>query len=235
MREYKCDTCGGKGGYHVPHPLDPQAQAWRECECVQYRRAAARIEKSGFAPLMDLRTFDSFSDGALWQKTLKAGVRAWAESVRQGGTGWLMLCGQVGSGKTHLAIAAVRELTLDGVACSLRLWRELALELKRCQLDAEEYAGALRRAVEVPVLYIDDFFKGASVTEGDKNAAYDVINGRYARGKATLLTSEKTFDQLRETDDAVASRIYEMAGPHCYVIGRDGAKNYRYAPAEQEE
>ena len=55
---------------------------------------------------------------------------------------------------------------------------------------------------------------------------YDIINYRYDNKKAMIITSELNINQLLELDEALASRILEMAKGYRYEFkGRE--LNYR--------
>ncbi len=230
LLSYHCEKCNDKGGQSVPHPLDPSCTAWRECECMQLKRTAYRIKKSGLEPIIDTKTFETFAVDEPWQAAIREAAQKYAESVKGGSKNWFMISGQVGAGKSHLATAVVRELMYSGFDCEYKKWREMALELMRNQFREEEYYESLNKFTNVPVLYIDDFLKG-SVSDGFKNAAYDIIDSRYRKGKATIITSEKTTDDLRDIDEAIGSRIYEMTKGNYHQIRKDANKNIRLKTA----
>ena len=79
-------------------------------------------------------------------------------------------------------------------------------------------------------MYIDDLFKtkqGASVTAADINIAFEILNYRYINDMLTIISSEKTLREILDIDEAVGSRIYEMAQGYILNISADPAKNYR--------
>jgi DNA replication protein DnaC len=200
----------------------------KECECQQRRVNLWNIEHSGLVDVIDSLTFDSFCDKEPWQKTLKTGALHYLELLRNGGKHWMMISGQVGSGKTHLATAVMRELLFDGRKALYTTWRDIARFLKSYQLDGEGYDGAFSKMMRPDVLYIDDFLKG-NITDGDKNVAYDIIDGRYKRNRATIITCEKIHAEIAAVDEAVGSRIAQKTGEFYFDIGRDGNKNIRKA------
>ena len=81
------------------------------------------------------------------------------------------------------------------------------------------------------VLYIDDLFKteqGKNPTTADINVAFEILNYRYRNPQLiTLISSEKTIQELVRIDEAVGSRIFEMSRDFCVNIGKDIKKNYR--------
>ena len=76
------------------------------------------------------------------------------------------------------------------------------------------------------VLYIDDMYKtgkGQQPTVGDVNLAFEIINARYNdTGKVTIISSERTVEEMLDIDEAVGSRIYERSkGNYLNLYGRE--------------
>ena len=67
------------------------------------------------------------------------------------------------------------------------------------------------------------------------NLAFEIINHRIIdREKVTIISSEKTLDQLMEYDEATMSRIYQKAGRYKISIAKDKSKNYRLRGCDNE-
>lgn len=94
------------------------------------------------------------------------------------------------------------------------LWRDLAVKAKAL-VNTDEYHRILQPLKDVPVLYIDDMYKtgkGQSPTTADVNLAFELINYRYNdETKRTIISTERTLDELMSIDEAVGSRIYERS------------------------
>jgi DNA replication protein DnaC len=73
------------------------------------------------------------------------------------------------------------------------------------------------------LLYIDDFLKNA--TDSDYNIAFEIIQARVDRQKATIITSELYLHEIK--DEAIGSRIRQMCGVNILQIKRDIELNYR--------
>jgi DNA replication protein DnaC len=192
---------------------------------MQKRVNLYNIKKSGLSGVIDRMTFATFQAKEDWQVKLFTQAQKYCEKLLEGGTEWLMICGQVGSGKTHLATAIMRDALFSGFDAKYVLWREAAMRLKRSALD-EDYTEKLDELIKPNVLYIDDFFKG-NITDADKNVAYDIINGRYMQNRPTIITCEKTLKQIMEIDEAVGSRILQMTDGNYFEIAQDVKKNKR--------
>ncbi len=226
---YDCPVCRNKGliysetedGYTVSRP----------CECMDLRRAQARLRASGLQSSMEVYRFDNFRMGAQWQERFKLAAERF---VREGGEAWFFAGGQPGVGKTHLCTAIAGALLGQGKAVRYMLWREASAQLKAC-VNEPEYERLLRPYKEADVLYIDDLFKTGRgeggrrkpPTPGDVNLAFDLINYRYISRAATILSTELTIEELLETDEAIGSRVYQRSRGFCFSFPADRAKNYR--------
>ena len=69
----------------------------------------------------------------------------------------------------------------------------------------------------IPVLYIDDFLKcKGEPSTGDLNLAFELINGRYNNEKLrTIISTERSIENVLDFDEALGSRIYEKSKGYC--------------------
>ena len=197
---------------------------------MKIRRCVWEMEKSGLKNIIREKTFEAYSTTEPWQKQLKDGANAYADHPE----GWLLFCGQSGSGKTHLCTAVGRNRLLAGDEVRYMPWREKISEIKGMSLDNERRADILHGFKTAQVLYIDDLFKTGRAADGSSNPtgadiglAFEIINHRYINHLPTIVSTEKTPQELVEIDEATGSRIIEMAGGNVYSIGRDQKRNYR--------
>ena len=74
----------------------------------------------------------------------------------------------------------------------------------------------------VEVLYIDDLFKteqGRNPTTADVNIAFEILNYRYRNPELiTIISSERTIQDIVKIDEAVGSRIFEKSRNCCINI-----------------
>lgn len=201
------------------------------CDCQETRRSVQRMERSGLEKSIRDMTFDKFRAEEPWQRQLLEGAREYARE----GSGWLLICGQSGSGKTHLCTAVCRERLLRGEAVRYMAWREEAARLKAFSQEPQAREAALQELKQSQVLYIDDLFKtgrgpdGAALpTAADINLAFEILNHRYVSGLPTILSTEKLVRELTAIDEATASRILERCGRHVYAIARNQRRNHRF-------
>lgn len=225
---YDCSKCMNRG--NIAEPKDDGDIFFRECDCMRIRRCIWEMERSGLKNIIREKTFEAYNDSEPWQKALKSSAMAYAENP----TGWLLFCGQSGSGKTHLCTAVCRKRLYAGDVVRYMAWRDKTSELKALALDNEHRAEILQGLKTVQLLYIDDLYKTGRASNGSCNPtsadiglAFEIINYRCINRLVTIISTEKTVQELVEIDEATGSRIVEMAEGHIFSISRDVKRNYR--------
>lgn len=199
-----CEKCGDTG--IINYTKDGCLYS-KDCECMNRRRSLRAIERSGLKDLMSRYTFDSYETPDNKRRRIKEQAMRFAGAS----SGWLYICGTPGSGKTHICTAICSELISNGKSARYMLWRDDIVKLKACVTDPDEYAAQINRFKRVDALYIDDFLKG-KVTEADINIAFELLNSRYNDPeKLTVISSERTLEEVLDIDEAVGSRIYERS------------------------
>ena len=157
-------------------------------------------------------------------------ARRYAENPK----GWFYLSGRPGTGKTHLCTALCGLLLDRGLEVRYMLWRDVSVRAKALVTDDEGYQDMIRPLKRVPVLYIDDLFKtgrGQSISDGDANFAWELINARYVNDNLlTIFSTELSINQLMSNDEALGSRIYERSREQCMDLNKYG--NYRILTGE---
>lgn len=222
---FDCTVCKNKG--YVAVLQDDGSVVCRECECMPRRRSLRQIEKSGLRPTLDIYTFDTYETPKPWQTKAKADAKKY---LTDADGKWFLACGSVGSGKTHLCTAICGELLKAGIGVRYMLWRDEVGRLKACVNDNDEYNRLIKPLKKTRVLYIDDFFKterGVKPTSADINIAFEILNSRYAdRELITIISTEKSPEELLDIDEAVGSRVYERSRDYVVRIEGEG-KNWR--------
>ena len=201
----------------------------RPCKCRAVKEAKMRIERSGLAKLFKSKTFDSFktySDPIL--EDAKRTVMRFAETFESHGeeeANSLLLCGQVGAGKTHLGAACSMQLMDRGIPVVYMGYRDEMTSLKSKIIDEKAYSDTVNRFKTAKVLFIDDFIKGKT-TESDVNIVYEIVNYRYNNHLPMIVSTEKPLEDLIVFDEAIGSRLIEMC--RGYIVVFEGKKlNYR--------
>ncbi len=225
---HDCPKCLNRGTIAVPR--DDGSFYTKDCDCMMIRRCVWEMERSGLKNIIREKTFDAYNATESWQKAVKAGAVAYADQLE----GWLLICGQSGSGKTHLCTAVCRHRLLAGDEVRYMPWRDKVAELKAMSLDNDRRSEIIEGYKTAQILYIDDLFKIGKAADGssnptgaDFNLAFEIVNHRYINRLPTIISTEKTPEELTEIDEAFGTRIIEMAGSNIFVIAKDMKRNYR--------
>lgn len=225
---YDCPKCLNRGKYAIPK--EDGGISVSDCDCMKIRRCVRKMEEAGLREVIRDWTFDAYKDTENWQTTIKQGAMAYADNV----DGWLLFCGQSGSGKTHLCTAVCRQLLLAGKEVRYMPWRQDVRDLKGTAKEPAAQAEALKQYQEASILFIDDLFKASKVADGscvpsvaDVNLAFDIINYRYTKRLTTIISTERSPAELVEIDEATGGRIVQMAQGHTFCIEKKSGRNYR--------
>ena len=223
-----CPKCKNKGVVmHLTHKWGYVYECVEKCDCLTLRKNMAALETSGLATMVKDYTFESFKTQHDWQANMKQKA---VDYLTDYANNWFFVGGQVGSGKTHICTALANEFIKRSMKTKYMLWRDETVVLKSDIMD-KEYQTSMKTLKTVPVLYIDDFFKTEmkkAPSTAEINIAFELLNYRYNNpGLSTIISSEKTIDELLRIDQGVGSRIFQRTKSYCVNITADVNKNYR--------
>ena len=108
----------------------------------------------------------------------------------RGGTG-LLIIGKIGTGKTHLAVAIIKELILNrGVSCLFYDYRELLKEIQNSYNATVQTTelDVLRPVFETDVLVLDEL-GAVKPTEWVWDTVSLILNSRYNDNRTTIITT----------------------------------------------
>lgn len=222
---YNCQKCNNRGYIFKLDKNGYECQA--ECECMAVRRNLRAMQKSGLGDVLAGCTFEKYETTEEWQKLIKQKAETFCVDDA---AKWFYIGGQVGIGKSHLCSAIARHYVHSGKSVKYMVWTEESKKLK-ASVNDYLYQELIDEYKNVEVLYIDDFLKvkqGEKPTPADISLAFEIINHRMLNKDAiTIISSEKTINELLEYDEATMSRIYQKTGKYRISIGKDQSKNYR--------
>lgn len=224
---YDCPKCRNRGGFLIPR--EDGSVTYQDCSCIMIRRCIQQMEASGLKNIISTRTFENFEVHEDWQQVLRDGAMAFAEHPE----GSFLICGQSGSGKTHLCTAICRQCLLAGREVRYMPWRD-EIGFLKIGIDAVARENRLRELKRAEILYIDDLFKTGAAVDGsrrptgaDINLAFEVMNYRYTNNLCTVISMELSAQELLQVDEALGGRILEMARGHTFTVRKDTSRNWR--------
>ena len=197
------------------------------CSCLEKRQSIEKLALSGLTEVFRQKTINSFKTNKEWQiKAKNEVIRYINDFLKKETNASLILCGNPGSGKTHLGIGTMLELINNNVGCVYKEYLTMVTNLKQVGMNEEEYIREMEKYINPPVLFLDDFLKG-EVTSADLKHIYKVINTRYLKGKPMIISTEKSIKEILMFDEAVGSRIVEMCQNNIITFPRGIENNYR--------
>jgi DNA replication protein DnaC len=154
-----------------------------EVERRAQKQLALRLRRSGINTAKTLETFDfAFNPGISRPEVFDL---ATCEFVRQHRN--LLLCGQTGVGKSHLAQAVAHEAARQGFDILFTTAHRMLLHIQGGRADGT-YEQRLARYVRPDLLVVDDFGL-KPLPEAGSADLYDVINERYERASIVLTSN----------------------------------------------
>lgn len=243
-----CSECQDTGW--VLKEIDGNSVAVR-CQCYYQKQKDSLIDRANIPKRYQNCTFENFEDHDPSQKKALKIAKKFSENYPEQDVG-LLFIGPCGVGKTHLAVAFIRELMIQKDAlCYFCDFRELIRKIQSSySSDSDVTENYLLEPIfESDVLVLDELGAKRTTAWVDETVFY-IINHRYNSKKLTIFTSnyldseedeEDTRNEyFKKKDDTLVdrigirlrSRLYEM----CKVVniyGEDYRKvakqaSYRY-------
>lgn len=243
-----CPHCGGSGWKTVERN---GISAVDRCECVFVDRAVRLEQRANIPPRYRQASFDNFSirsdnpiNGRILARAITAArtyVRGFPFNTRKQG---LLFVGNSGTGKTHLAVAVLRELVARGHEGVFFLYQNL---LERIQRSYDKASGAADRAafqiaLDCEILLLDDL--GAHrVTEWVEDTITSIITHRCNHNKPVIATTNLRDPAAGDSpmpggpagevssrhylEERIGTRARSRLAEMCQMISTRGAEDYR--------
>lgn len=232
---YDCPICKNRGfSYVLTEYNGIYDTAISVCKCDEIRRTRLRLKKAGLLSMVNQLTFDAYQTKDKWQATIKARAQ---QFCRDDDHRFFFIGGQSGAGKTHICTAITAHYINQGKKARYMVWFDESQRIKGL-VNEPEYVTVMDEIKKAEVLYIDDLFKPIKDAKGqivppsyaDIRLAMEIINYRYNNpGLITVISGERTIDELICLDEALAGRISQLSkeGGYCINLSKDSRKNWR--------
>jgi len=210
----KCPICGGVGYVRRDRPIDdPDFGKLEICECqlVKQRQASeARLFQISNLDAYANMVFDTFNLHGLGNNmqtntTLEVAFNT-AQNYSHKLNGWLLIMGDFGCGKTHLAAAVANEVISHNVATLFLTVPDL-LDWLRYTYSSKEtsYEERFEEIRNIRFLVLDDLGT-QNATPWAREKLFQIINFRYIHQLPTVITTNLDMSQI---EDRVSSRLQD--------------------------
>ena len=183
------------------------------CHCLAERNVNHRLERANIPKRYKNKTLDSFKPDIDSRRRSHGQVFRFAEDfAHQQERSGLFLYGPSGTGKTHLAIGALKELLATGLT---GLFYNIVTLVGDLRLQAggaapQETLERIERSSQVDILVLDDL--GASrISDFVQEQIYSIVDKRYSENRCLIVTSNLPLNELeKQITYPVFSRIKDM-------------------------
>ncbi len=246
-----CPKCGGSGFIIVE---GAHLSGAKPCDCRSQGRAERLEDHAQIPPLYRQASLDNFSvrpenpiarqDLTTVLLAVKTYIREFPNETRPG----LLLIGETGTGKTHLAVAALRKIVEKGFECLFYDYQSLLNSIKSGYDPASDSSDreAYRAALEADVLLLDDL--GAHrVTGWVEDTVTSIITHRCNHRKPLIATTNLPdgeagsnvvqkgpvgIEYRRTLADHIGARARSRLFEMCTVIRMPLVEDYRIRKAK---
>jgi len=194
MAPRDCPQCDGTGW----KPIEVNGvRRVAPCDCRNLERSASLLKEARIPPRYEhceLANFDVRKSLATGQEnpSLAAAKICACRFVEEYPTDFgLLFVGPTGVGKTHLAVAVIRELMVrKGVECIFFDFHELLKTIRDSYNPGTQSTemGVLQPVLDAEVLLLDEL-AGSNMSDWVKETLHHIINSRYNYKKVTLITT----------------------------------------------
>lgn len=232
-----CSICGGTGWKIVERAGLSGAE---RCSCYGETRSRELREAAGIPRNYEHATLDNFEvplDNPIAATTLRNAILNTRGFLREFPAVGLLLIGDAGAGKTHLAVAAMKVLLDRGHECVFFDYQNL---IDRIRASWDSAAGtadkeAYRSALETEVLVLDDLGSNRPI-DWVMDTVTAIITHRYNNRKPLIATtnlpnenpSPGESDYRRKTlGEVIGQRARSRLNEMCRVVDMSGVPDYR--------
>jgi len=209
-----CPICGGIGYVRRDRPIDhPEFGVIEVCECQLAKKRQAsetRLFQISNLDAYGKMVFDNFDmhglDGRKQTNTTLEVAFNTAQNYSHKLNGWLLIMGDFGCGKTHLAAAIANEVVAHNVETLFLTVPDL-LDWLRFTYSSKEttYEERFEEIRNIRFLVLDDLGT-QNATPWAREKLFQIINFRYIHKLPTVITTNLDMTQI---EDRISSRLQD--------------------------
>ncbi|CAM3899475.1 ATP-binding protein [Rheinheimera salexigens] len=190
------------------------------------KQAADLVRRSRIEAGVSLRNVDACFDDYVPEEDHEAknlaSIKLFCNKIQLDGSGNMVMCGSLGTGKTLLMSATVNQLLASGKRCRIVKMQDLIRELKDCWRPGAHFTETqlIKKFASIDLLVIDEVGMGYG-SDTEKLFIFDVIDGRYNNMLPTVLVSNLDITGVKEAvGTRVVDRLREDGGLVLAFTGR---------------
>lgn len=221
-RQHKVWPRGSMGDYVVV-PIECRCRKERtydrqasEARAKEAKWKENRIRTSGLTQHQLNMTFDAWAPELRKEKPYRVAARYvtnWATVCAK--NSWLLLYGDVGTGKTYMAAAIANALLQDGKTVRMTSFVEILKDIQSDDINEAEY---IEEYIKKPDLLVLDDLGAERSTDYACEKVFGVIDARYQLRKPTIITTNLDVAELFNTSDIRYRRIYDRIGEFAFPL-----------------
>lgn len=185
------------------------------CVAIQAaEREASRLQRMGVPRNLCGATFENWNPTGEHAEGNRAKARQFADVRR----GFLLLLGDLGTGKTHLAVAILR-----GFKSGLFIKQSELLRRLRATYRDKAAVDPVDEAQDAACLVLDE----VGLSPGGRDELpmlHDILDHRHGNQKPTIITGNVAFDELSQI---IGERMADRLRESCFAILNFGGASYR--------
>ncbi len=218
--EDRCPNCDGLGWVERRVPLGhPDFGELFPCRCRESAADRERMQRlqnySGLTKgMLDRMTFETFnvrrhdinSEGQGYLQRAYLAATTFATHPE----GWLLITGEHGTGKTHLAVAVVEHCIRNGLPALFTFVPDLLDHLRAAfsPNSQVQYDQLFEQVKSTPLLILDDLGAETS-TPWAKEKLYQLVVHRHNSRLPTMITTYLEIDEIEAAHPRLSSRLMD--------------------------
>jgi DNA replication protein DnaC len=143
-------------------------------------------------------------------------------------TGWLVLTGPIGCGKTHLLVSIAKKCLERGLQVLVYPVSELLDYLRSVSLSEQNFNEVFDQIKDVDVLVLDDYDEPGTMWARAK--LFQLLNHRYNENLSTVIASSNV--DLESIDPRTYSRLNEKS--LVTIVKMENVRDYRLYGIDEE-